>query len=337
MLASILPGLRELRTPLATGYIYLVVLWLLIWDKIPSADQATGVVGAILKLDGLLGTGSLVAALSFIAYVVGSLLMVSTRYKVKFTGLSRWADIRVIGLDDWSDTKDYVADLQRRLADVRVPVDHVLKRLRSQRNPTMKGSLVTRWLHRRRWYRRSYRWYVEKVMQRKTLRQLTQERENALRDIQSMQPGEAHLDTYGDLVRDLIIGDLFANTETIAVRLQVADKDLYDEYDRLRAEAEFRLSVAPALACLSIVVAFIVYTPAVPQDVGVLYGLVSMGVVFALVAKGFTKSRRSNSVLVQAVVLGKVKPSVIERIDQMVTSSSQRSNNAEPPLARPAL
>ncbi|MFF4392878.1 MULTISPECIES: hypothetical protein [unclassified Streptomyces] len=40
MLASLLPGLRELRTPLATGYLYLLLLFLLFSDSIPTKNEA---------------------------------------------------------------------------------------------------------------------------------------------------------------------------------------------------------------------------------------------------------------------------------------------------------
>lgn len=46
MLAGLLPGLRQVRTPLAVGYLWLLNLWLLLADYLPR-KAAGGVVGQI--------------------------------------------------------------------------------------------------------------------------------------------------------------------------------------------------------------------------------------------------------------------------------------------------
>lgn len=73
MLASLLPGLRDLRVPLATGVLWLVVLWLASYPAIPSAGEATGLIGELYLLGAALGPTVELAVLSFIAYVVGIL------------------------------------------------------------------------------------------------------------------------------------------------------------------------------------------------------------------------------------------------------------------------
>jgi hypothetical protein len=43
MLASRLPGLRDLRTPLATGPLWLIAVWLVVHNHVPlSTEQAQG-------------------------------------------------------------------------------------------------------------------------------------------------------------------------------------------------------------------------------------------------------------------------------------------------------
>ncbi|MFJ7907464.1 hypothetical protein [Kitasatospora sp. NPDC096204] len=71
MLMNLLPGLRELRTPLATGYIWLVGLWFLLRDQAPDRAQASGVVLSAYQLKDLVGLPAVLAACSFAAYIIG--------------------------------------------------------------------------------------------------------------------------------------------------------------------------------------------------------------------------------------------------------------------------
>ena len=72
VIASLLPGVRELRTPLAAGYLWLLSFWLLFDPIFPSREEATGVYESISRLieeGSIVGLG---AAVSFIAYLVGT-------------------------------------------------------------------------------------------------------------------------------------------------------------------------------------------------------------------------------------------------------------------------
>ena len=77
MLMNLLPGLRDLRAPLAAGYLWLIGLWLLLVDAVPSRSKATGVVAHVYTLTHDLGHGVVLAAISFAAYLVGSILSVN--------------------------------------------------------------------------------------------------------------------------------------------------------------------------------------------------------------------------------------------------------------------
>jgi hypothetical protein len=82
MLATLLPGIRDLRTPLATGYLWLVALWLVVHNHVPkSLHEAHGPLRSLYELGGILGQGALVAAVSFIAYIMGSILLVRVSAK----------------------------------------------------------------------------------------------------------------------------------------------------------------------------------------------------------------------------------------------------------------
>jgi len=74
VLSSLLPGLRDLRGPLAGGYLWLLNLWLLFGDRIPTQDTATGLFKQIYALEGVISQFGLVVALSFSAYLAGRFL-----------------------------------------------------------------------------------------------------------------------------------------------------------------------------------------------------------------------------------------------------------------------
>jgi len=78
MIASLLPGIRELRNPLAAGSLWIVVLWLSLREVIPSRGNAVGLVADVYNLIEQFGFPALIAVLAFCAYVLGVLLSALT-------------------------------------------------------------------------------------------------------------------------------------------------------------------------------------------------------------------------------------------------------------------
>lgn len=74
MLANLLPGVRELRGPLVAGYLWLLFIWLVWGDKLPTKrSEVQGALGRLFDLAPLLKDFGVVAVLSVTAYLVGSL------------------------------------------------------------------------------------------------------------------------------------------------------------------------------------------------------------------------------------------------------------------------
>lgn len=71
MLASLLPGLRDLRTPLAAGYLVLATVYVALPVGVVDDYRTIAGAGRLVGLIVDLGTGPALAVLSFIAYVVG--------------------------------------------------------------------------------------------------------------------------------------------------------------------------------------------------------------------------------------------------------------------------
>jgi len=51
VLASLLPGLRELRAPLAAGYLFIVSGWVLLHDHINVSKGASSTVDAVRGME----------------------------------------------------------------------------------------------------------------------------------------------------------------------------------------------------------------------------------------------------------------------------------------------
>lgn len=74
MITQILPGFRDVRTPLITGYLWLGSLWILVGMPVPTGAETDGFMGSINGLTRFLSPGISLVVLSFLAYVLGVLL-----------------------------------------------------------------------------------------------------------------------------------------------------------------------------------------------------------------------------------------------------------------------
>jgi len=62
MLINLLPGVRDLRTPLAVGYVLLITVYLSVADRLVTWAAAPGVVKDVGKLAARAGAGPTLAA-----------------------------------------------------------------------------------------------------------------------------------------------------------------------------------------------------------------------------------------------------------------------------------
>jgi hypothetical protein len=78
--ASLLPGIRELRTPLAAGYFYLLSLFLIVGGRIPTKPAAGDPLKLFYDAVEWMGKPAALAASTFVAYLVGSVLEVRATF-----------------------------------------------------------------------------------------------------------------------------------------------------------------------------------------------------------------------------------------------------------------
>lgn len=90
MLASLLPGLRDVRTPLTVGYLWLFIGWAWFGDRFPrTRPPGHGLVARLFDLHTVVGTPATTAAVSFLAYLLGALLTVPVESRAVSTVLHR--------------------------------------------------------------------------------------------------------------------------------------------------------------------------------------------------------------------------------------------------------
>jgi hypothetical protein len=212
VLANLLPGLRDLRGPLAVGYMWLLVLWLFFADNVPrERPNDDGAFAKLFDLGELLGPAVILGAVSFAAYMIGSFLFL--------------------------DTQGYI------LASVREIFSLVPSGLgrRAERNRYE----LTEW-------------------------------------------------AFSHGIPENYVDDLLRGREVrrLEAKLRVANVDIYGDFDRLKAEGELRLNVAPAIAALAI---------ALTLELSWWYAL---GVIFAVLLtwQGFQRLEAGREVIFQALM-----------------------------------
>ncbi len=85
VLASLLPGLREVRTPIAGGFAWLLA----VADPLPESRPPQRAFAALWDLGAYVGKGGLPVVVSFAAYLVGAFLEVDPLHLWEHGGLFR--------------------------------------------------------------------------------------------------------------------------------------------------------------------------------------------------------------------------------------------------------
>src|SRR3954451_14105937 len=86
LLASAVPGLRDLRAPLVAGYIWLLCAWVLVQPETPlSAHVPSGPMGSFVQLAHTAGPVATAAGVSVVAYLVGAVSVAIPRAVVATT------------------------------------------------------------------------------------------------------------------------------------------------------------------------------------------------------------------------------------------------------------
>jgi hypothetical protein len=217
VLASFLPGLREIRTPLAVGYSWLLVGYLVIGHNFPKSGQATGVMRDVYDVAHFVTPAGVVVIASVLAYLIG--IVVAPLATVTLPALPWWASSRI----PWRRNADRVEEALDALI-----TDRLADRVRDE------DSFRTEVLRHSVDIGQSNGIIIDRERLEELLRKDPEMRRGAVGN---------SLDTSG------LVTEIEQGLPLVAQRMRALDDRAGIEYDRLRAGGEFRAGMAvPLLA-----------------------------------------------------------------------------------------
>jgi hypothetical protein len=75
VLSNVMPGLREVRAPLAAGYLWLACFWLVFGDEVPTRSAVEGPLERLYELEPAVSDVGLAVVVSVAAYIIGSIVV----------------------------------------------------------------------------------------------------------------------------------------------------------------------------------------------------------------------------------------------------------------------
>jgi hypothetical protein len=318
-IANLLPGIRELRAPLAAGYLWLIAAWFLLHDSVPTEHEASGLLADAYDLADAVGRVGVAAAVAFVAYLIGS--------------LSLWisASLESVG----GPVAGVSVPGRKRIREFVLPVD-------AERYPEAPHRLDS---SRDGWYPAyDFRW-VDRIGFR-----LSEAGRNALqRAVDTTYQallGHCRAEKLAELFRaediDVNLSDIvpafmqeadearstaerlytdvegrnefirnmglplyvYTEFDKIELRLLTDSPSLYAAIDRKRAESEFRLAITPPLFVLAI---FFSWSWSA-------WWIFVLPVLALIYADGMRRTREANDLDADALQLGRVEAPTLERL-----------------------
>ena len=292
MLAHLLPGIREVRAPLAAGYLWLLALWVALEPVLPDERDATGVVESLYRLaDGLSAVGVGVAV-SFAAYLVGSL-------SISLFGLP---------LGKWHGRRDLSAQARDALAELARATRSELERILS-----ISGVDVEQLLDESR--------VIAEVALPGGNRKILYKRRRRGRRPHPRGPGSAQPRDFEAEQQGRIAFAVTRELDVIATtRLLGRDQELYSAIDRLRAETEFRRAIVPPIVFGGLAVGL-----RVPGPWWLLVGVVTLALAAGLMVDSIALQRRVNDLLLDVLTDNRVQSPILDRLRVRALAISGRT------------
>ena len=292
MLLNLLPGLRELRAPLAAGYLWLFAAWLAFDGDIPEPA------GASDFFDQFEAVGA-AAALTFAAYLIGSFLSDLFRFV--------WYAARLVRIGPIFGSPTYPKGLAEddRLRErlIRIQASEPLSPEGAAALDELSKRVVRR-VHAEKWHDVDCRLFRDAGY---TVRGPGGGPKWLVGRRTPYEPRELRVQDPDDPEQTLALHVAVAlgdELDTARFRLLSEQKDLFHEVDRLSAEGEFRLAVTPPLAAA-------VATLAAGESLLWLAALVPL---YLLVLLGIARQEQSGDRIVYAIRAGKVRTPILEQL-----------------------
>jgi hypothetical protein len=284
MFATVLPGVRYIRTPLTVGYMWFLVLWLAFGHLLPTPSRASGMLADIFRISHAVGPVATAVAVSVAAYVAGILLVPLSFKVIEVTGTAlRHTAAAVL-------TPGY-----RRYASAQSALRNVVAERLSVRfcsDETFRSAVLD------------------------AAEAMPEEQDSLPRDRSSLEKLALSNDyaRYQLVVEtvdlDPLVNVLHDELSYIARRLHGQNVDIYQDYDRLHAEADFRLTIFFPIASLFGVLA-IRWQP---------LWWIGTAAAFALLYVGVASRVEAEQMLATAMAAGRIDDPALQRVDQAAVS-----------------
>ena len=279
MFASVLPGVREIRTPLTVGYMWFLVLWLALGHLLPPPSRASGLFAEVLRISHVVGPVGTGVAVSVAAYLVG-ILLVPLSFKlidVSGTALRRTAAAVL--------TPGHRRDVSAQSALRNVAAERLSARFCSDE---------------------TFRCAVLDAAEAMPGDVNVFPRDRASLEKLTLSNGYARYQVVVATVDlDPLVENLMDELSYIAQRLDGRNSDIYEDYNRLEAESDFRLAVFFPIASLFGVLA-IRWQP---------LWWIGTAAAFALLYVGVASRVEATGMLATAMAAGRVDDPELQRLD----------------------
>jgi hypothetical protein len=292
MLAQILPGFRDFRTPLMTGVLWLTALWVFLGTPIPKKDDKEGLFGLLNQVSEYLAPTLILGVLSFTCYLLGVLLMPNIQRKLRRGSFRiHWLKVKLTKFYDKRKKGGHIrrvmrkADLHLRQPEYPLPGGHTTK------SEDLLDDLATDAIYTANKAGRDL------VPIRKHYDFLDPEKD----------PGD---DNEGLIQR--IKRDLMEEATTIAAALQAGNERVFNNYDRARSEAEFRFSIHLPLFFIAAGVAWKLWSTDIA--LAVLIGFAGVVISSVLFVKGMHKMNEATEIGSEAIKAGVVPSKALDRV-----------------------
>lgn len=304
LLAQILPGFRDFRTPLVIGSLWLVFIWIWLGMPVPSKEETEGPVGLLNALGEYLTPTSFIGVLSFVAYVIGIVLALDSKLATRVHGV----------FNRRARQRSFDFRTQQEL-DKRLPIFLDGAGGTSRRATPQLYQLVAAAAMRARdrdadW-REIYRKFGGSTAVDTAYGELWKERGedyNAAKHAEMIEKAFDH-------VRPQIMHSIEQELPVLGNKLLHTNKDLYEVYDRTTSEADFRLGIAPPIFALTVQQAIVLG----PESLGLTILVSSIGLLLGvtLIVKGWNKVQESTSTVLSMVQIGAIESPTIQRLDSV--------------------
>ncbi|WP_437770641.1 hypothetical protein [Arthrobacter sp. KNU40] len=291
MLAQILPGFRDFRTPLITGALWLTALWVFLGTPVPKKDDREGIFGLLNQISEYLSPALVLGVLSFSAYLLGVLLMPNLQRKLRRGAVRiHWTLTQISKY--YSKRKNKTIRRLMRKADLHFKQpEYALPGGHTSKSAELLDALATDAVYT------AGKLGLDLVPLKKHYDWLAPEEER---------------DTDSEKLADFVKRDLMEEAATIAAALQAGSERVFNNYDRARSEAEFRFSVHMPVFFIAAGIAWNLWN----HDTALAVVAVTAGVIVSgmLFVKGIHKMNEATEIGSEAIKAAVVPSKALDRV-----------------------